>query len=422
MRISFYTLGCKLNQAETAELREKFRAQGFCVVPAGQLADFYLVNACAVTRKAEKETRQFIHKIRRMAPQSYLVVTGCVTNFLLADPKIRSCVSQWISNDKKSILDKLIPLPAPLKKGELEKSKRNNFFSERKRALIKIQEGCQNYCTYCIVPYLRRKIISQPVKEIIQAIRDKEKLGYNEIVLVGTNIDQYQYKYNKFGAETVNLAGLIKEILGQTNIARIRLSSLWPTAIDSDLLGIIKNNPRVCSHIHLSVQSACDKILKRMKRDYTRQDLLRIIKRLEKIPALNLTADIIVGFPGEEESDFQETYNFVKQACFLKIHVFRFSPRPGTPAVQYKGQISEKIKKERSKKMIDLGKRLSQKQREKFIGQSAKVLVEGKKDEFWRGFTTNYLKIFIKNNKNLTNQMVDVKLTQLCQDGMEGEL
>ena len=412
--ISFFTFGCKLNQAETIVLKEKFYVQGFSIVPFNSQADFYLINACAVTQKAEKEVRQAIHQIKRQHPNSQLIVAGCLTKQIIKSEQAQ--VDLWIENkDKKNIyqlvLKNLIQSSSRFKSTDSELEKDN----QRTRALIKIQDGCQHYCTYCIVPYLRQKIYSQPLNKIIQEIKEKEKQGFHEVVLVGANISLYN-------DQGLNLSSLLEKILDQTKISRLRISSLWPTAIDQELLSLIKKNSRLCSHLHLSIQSACDKILLSMGRNYKQKQLKQIIAKLDKIPNLSLTADIIVGFPGQKESNFQETYQFIKWAKFLKIHVFRFSPRPGTKAYLLKNQVPDQVKQTRAKILRNLSEQIAEEKRKKYFTQILPVLFESKQGSYWSGLTPNYLKVFIKTNKDLSNKIINLKLTGLYQDGLKGKI
>ncbi len=405
----FYTFGCKLNQAETRELKEKFKKNDAEITKADAKADSWVINACVVTQKAEREVRQMIHKIRRNFPKSLLVVTGCFTREMRE--KERENVDLWADNKEKQNLDKI------LFKKTNKKSKK--IFEELKtetRSLIKIQSGCRHYCRYCVVPFLRQEIFNRLTKEIVQEIKQKEKQGYKEIVLVGTNIGSYYSEKEKS-----DLVGCLKEILSRTRVPRIRLSSIWPTKINDRLIYLFKD-PRLCPYFHLSVQSASDKVLKRMKREYTKSDLRKVVKRLRRIPDINLTADFIVGFPGETNSDFQETKAFVKWAGFLKIHVFRFSPRSGTQAAGFKDQISERTKRIRSKELIKLGENIGRKQRTGFLGKTFSVLIESKQDSCWRGLTQNYLKVFVKSDKNLAGKIIKVKLLELYKDGIKGKI
>lgn len=405
MTVRFYTFGCKLNQAETEELKEKFSGCGWKVEEGNNKAGLYVINACAVTQKAEREVRQLIHRLKRNYPRSLLAVIGCFTK---ETRKEEQKVDFWIDNSKKQNISPLI-----FKKINQSKkvSPRNR---KRNRSLIRMQTGCQHYCSYCLIPFLRPKISHRPLKEIIKEINDKEKQGVQEVVLVGTNIGSYQWGNRNFIAS-------LKEILRKTAIPRIRLSSLWPTKINISFISLFKNK-KLCPHLHLSVQSASPKILKLMNREYTDVDLRKVIKKLRKIPEVGLTADFIVGFPGEQRDDFQKTKDFVKSAGFLKIHVFRFSPRPQTLAASFKNQVGEKIKRVRSRELIKLGEKIGEKQKNKFLKTKTLVLVESKQGRYWQGLTPNYLKVFIRDPRRLINKIVEVKLIKLFKQGFIGKI
>lgn len=412
MRIVFHTFGCKLNQAETEELEKKFKDQDWQIVNKKTQANVHFINACVVTQKAEKEVRQLIHLVKRKFPNCFLVVAGCFTPWMKV--KEKQNVDLWLKDQEKQKIGKIL-LKGLEKNFLIKKSKIK--VEKRTRSLIKIQSGCQHYCTYCIVPLLRKKVVSCLIKNIIQEIKRKEEQGCQEIVLVGTNIGLYTDPQ-----KNLNLTDLLKEILQKTSIPRIRLSSLWPTNINSELISLIKKEPRLCPHFHLSVQSASNEILKRMNRQYTQANLNKIIKKIYQIPNVNLTTDMIVGFPGETDSDFTQTLEFVQKSKFLKVHIFRFSPRLKTRAADFKEQISEQVKQRRSRELIKLGEKVSQQRRKDFFGQQFSVLIETKQGRYWQGLTSNYLKVFIQSKKDLTNKIIQVKLVRLYKDGIIGVL
>jgi len=412
MRIVFHTFGCKLNQAETEELEKKFKDQDWQIVNKKTQANVHFINACVVTQKAEKEVRQLIHLVKRKFPNCFLVVAGCFTPWMKV--KEKQNVDLWLKDQEKQKIGKIL-LKGLEKNFLIKKSKIK--VEKRTRSLIKIQSGCQHYCTYCIVPLLRKKVVSCSIKNIIQEIKRKEEQGCQEIVLVGTNIGLYTDPQ-----KNLNLTDLLKEILQKTSIPRIRLSSLWPTNINSELISLIKKEPRLCPHFHLSVQSASNEILKRMNRQYTQANLNKIIKKIYQIPNVNLTTDMIVGFPGETDSDFTQTLEFVQKSKFLKVHIFRFSPRLKTRAADFKEQISEQVKQRRSRELIELGEKVSQQRRKDFFGQQFSVLIETKQGRYWQGLTSNYLKVFIQSKKDLTNKIIQVKLVRLYKDGIIGVL
>jgi threonylcarbamoyladenosine tRNA methylthiotransferase MtaB len=419
MNICFCTFGCKLNQAETQILEEKFSQQGWIKTRNIFQAKVCLINSCVVTQKAEKEVRQKIHQIKKNNPLCFLVVAGCFTKEM--KQKEGEKVNLWVKNKEKENLDQKLSLI--FKPGIKKPDLKPKYFPTR--ALIKIQSGCLNYCSYCLVPWMRNELISRPQKDILEEILEKERQGFREVVLVGTNIGLYSCPESN-----VDLTGLLKNILEKTTNLRIRLSSLWPTQVKKDLISLIKKDLRLCHHLHLSIQSASSEVLKKMNRSYTARDLRKIIKKLKKIKELNLTADFIVGFPGETSKDFKKTKNLVKKGQFLKIHVFRFSNRPQTKAALMKEIISSKEKQKRSQELIRLAERVSRKRRKNFLDKEDYVLLEQKIGEYWQGFTPNYLKVFIpekklsrfNNQDDLRNKIKKVKLGEIFQDGIKGEL
>lgn len=408
MKVCFYTFGCKLNQAETEEFKNRFNQEGV-EIGFSSSADFYVINACAVTQKAEREVRQLIHRLKRRNPKAILVVIGCFSQELVSQEKRK--VNFWLDNNKKQDLKKLV-----FEKFKIKKSVKPPKIDVKIRSLVKIQSGCRHFCSYCLVPFLRNKIYSRPVNQIIKEIKEKEKNGCQEIVLVGTNIGDYFDR-----RAHLDLIGCVKRVLKKTTISRLRLSSIWPTKISQELINLFKKNSRLCPHFHLSVQSGSDCVLKLMNRKYSQKDLLKIIKKLKTIPDLNLTADLIVGFPGESKNDFRQTCRLVKEARFLKVHVFRYSNRPLTKAGNLPTQIDEKTKQRRGRELAVLAKKISQERKKDFLNQQAQVLIEGKKGSYWQGFTKNYLKVFVLDRENLKNKIIQVKLKKLFKDGLIGE-
>lgn len=400
-KISFIAFGCKLNQAETLTWQEKFSYYGVKIVAEKQKPDLIIINACAVTAKAERELRQKINQLKRTHLRAKIVLTGCylaknkLVDYSVAREKLTSLILKLIGKTKK-------PLPPSAPSG-------------RTRALVKIQDGCNNFCAYCIVPFLRGRLKSKSVKNIIQEIKRREGQGNQEVVLVGTDLQ-------KFGDQKRDLVYLLRQILKQTKIPRIRLSSLWPTAINQALINLFKNNPRLCPHFHLSMQSGSDRILKLMGRHYTVKSVLGLIKKMRIIPNLSLTADLIVGFPGETDKDFQQTIKFVQVAKLLKIHVFKYSLRPGTQAAKMVSQISEAIKKQRSQELARMGREISEKIKQKYLHKTIQVLVENKKDRLWTGLTSNYLRVYFRSAKDLRNQLMAVRLMRLRRDGFYGKM
>ena len=453
LKLCFITFGCKLNQAESLTWQEKFGYRGIQLVGEQQKPDLIIINACAVTAKAERELRQTINRTKRINSRAKIVITGC---YLVKNEAPRSNLRGIKRNPPKP---PVLPRPsspagrqgfgglsAPLSsqqtakysatEGKLVdysvsreklsglilklvgKTKKTPLFSAspmRTRALVKIQDGCDNFCAYCIVPFLRGRLKSKSVKSIIKETQRRESQGYQEIVLVGADLQ-------KFGNKKQDLAYLLKQILKETKIPRIRLSSLWPTAINQALIDLIKSNPRPCPHLHLSMQSGSDKILRQMGRRYAVKEVLRLVKKMRAIPNLSLTADLMVGFPGETDKDFKQTIKFVQAAKLLKIHIFKYSLRPGTRAAKMTHQISEATKRQRSQDLAKIGCEVSEMVRQKYLNKTTQVLVEHKKDRLWTGLTSNYLRVYLKSQRKLRNQLVLARLIRLWRDGFYGKI
>ncbi|MCX7779149.1 MAG: tRNA (N(6)-L-threonylcarbamoyladenosine(37)-C(2))-methylthiotransferase MtaB [Patescibacteria group bacterium] len=408
IKVAIYTLGCRLNFAETEELIEKFQKRGYQI--SWQKPQICLIRGCSVTQKAEKETRQKIREVKRKFKNSFVIASGClVDNFFLPEANL------ILPKKKEKNLFSFLPLSSYQLPSDSHSI--TQLVRLRTRFFLKIQDGCQKFCSYCLVPYLRGKETSLSSKRIIAKIKEKERQGFQEIVLTGVNLSSWQEK-----SRAKDLKKLIEEILSQTSIPRISLSSLWPDKIDDKFISLFQN-PRLCSHLHLSLQSLSDRLLKKMGRSYQVKAIKNKIKKIKKkFPHLTLTADIIVGFPGETEREFQETKKNLQELALAKIHVFRYSARVGTKASLIENQVEEKIKKRRAKILLSLSRRLEEKWKKNFLGQSRPVLFEQKKRGFWQGLTDNYLKVFVKTQKNLANQIIPVKLERLYKDGIKGKL
>ncbi|MCF7906960.1 tRNA (N(6)-L-threonylcarbamoyladenosine(37)-C(2))-methylthiotransferase MtaB [Patescibacteria group bacterium] len=412
--IAFKTWGCKLNQAETQDLKEKLFSR-FPELILGSIkkpADLYVLNSCAVTQKAEKEVRQTIHSLQRISPQALILVAGCFTSDLRQREKEK--VYAWLPNQEKKEWDQFILniLSSCAVTSSRQPEQKN--LKKKTRFFLGIQSGCQQYCSYCIVPYLRPDLKNKPIPEVVAEVKKRQKQGFQEVVLTGTNIGNYQDRSS-------GLIDLLQAILEKTDLPRLRLSSLWPTVISSKLIGLFRVSPRLCPHFHLSIQSASDRILKLMGRSYQRKDLERVVQKIISIPQVNLTADLIVGFPGETEVDFKETYEFIKNHNFLKTHIFRFSPRPGTKAFSLKGSVSSVVKKQRAQKLLALSRKQAMKIKKSYQGETLPILIEGKKQDFWQGFSHNYLRVFLKSQSDLANKIVIVKIKDLKKGFLEGE-
>jgi threonylcarbamoyladenosine tRNA methylthiotransferase MtaB len=402
MKIALETLGCKLNQAETESLARQFVQAGHEVVQHPDDADVYILNTCTVTRTADAKARHLLRLAHRKNPDFFIIATGCYAQRMAAELIDIEGVNRVIDNNGKANLLQVVQnIPqkdSPLKGSSLPSS------PFRTRSFIKIQDGCQNLCAYCIVPYVRSKETSVSPDTITNEIRQRAAEGYQEIVLTGTRVGGYAFS-------GIDLKSLLGRILNETTIPRIRLSSLQPQEISPELIKLWRNN-RLCPHFHLSLQSGSKSVLERMNRHYSPEDYQRVINLIrEEVPSVAITTDVIVGFPGETEQEFEESLAFCKQIGFARIHVFSYSPRSGTAAAAMAGQVPDKLKKERSQKMRTLAEESACNFKESFAGESMDVLWEKQTDDGdWTGITGNYIRVFKKSNDDLSNKLQSTKV------------
>jgi threonylcarbamoyladenosine tRNA methylthiotransferase MtaB len=411
--VALNSLGCKLNQAEIQKIAEQLAAAGYRIVSPEEKADIYILNTCTVTHVADSKSRHMLRAARRRNPTGQLIAIGCYAE---REPQALTRiegVELVLGNEQKWRLPELLENDEPLPKASVKI--KSSYCGQRTRAFIKVQDGCRNYCAYCIVPLVRSREFSIPAAEILAQIKEKTAAGFKEIVLTGTEIGAYN-------VECVSLNELLERILVETDIARLRLSSLQPHHITAELLALWKN-PRLCPHFHLSLQSGSDTVLKRMKRRYKTPDYLRAVAIIrESVPDAAVTTDVIVGFPGETEVEFKESHDFCAQMRFARIHVFPYSPRPGTAAAEMPGQVPEPVKKERVQKMLALAKESAQGFQKGFSGKPLEVLWEQQAGGIWSGLTGNYIKVYAKSSKDLTNIVTPVKLIRIYRDGVWGEI
>jgi threonylcarbamoyladenosine tRNA methylthiotransferase MtaB len=426
MKIRLDFIGCRLNISEMESLGRQFRAAGHQLVGPGEPADLCVFNSCAVTGGASQTSRQRIRRLRRDNPQAKVIVTGCYAE--LEPQKIAKLgVDLVVSNDDKDrLLDRavsagllsdedLLPAPDapfPLPSGE----------NTHTRAFIKVQDGCDNRCTFCIVTVARGAGRSRGIAEVVQEIQSLSELGYQEAVLTGVHL-------GSFGHDDGNRQGLfelVQAILSETDISRLRLSSLEPWDLDADFFSLWAD-PRLCRHLHLPLQSGSDDILRRMARRTSQAEFSALVESARAaIPGLSVTTDLIVGFPGETETHFQDSLAFVDQMAFSGMHIFRFSSRAGTAAAKMKGQIHGHIIKERSQQMHELSARHERAFRTAMLGQTAEVLWETSEEtlggQLWSGLTDNYVRVSAFSPRNLSNTITPARLTSLLPDALSGEI
>ena len=413
-KAAFYTLGCKVNQYETNAMIEEFRNADYEIVEYEEFADIYIVNTCTVTNMSDRKSRQILRRAKDINPNAILCAVGCYAQVAKDElAKIDEIDLILGNNDKKHILTKI----EEFEKEKIKQFQVSNMLDERQyaewntiaytdkaRAEIKIQDGCDRYCTYCIIPYARGPVRSRKVEDICNEISKIASTGIKEIVITGIHISSYGKDFK----ENVTLIDLLEKIDKIDGIERIRLGSLEPLIITEEFVLRLSKLEKICNHFHLSLQSGCDETLKRMNRRYSTSEFKNIVQILRNnIPEVALTTDIIVGFPGETDEDFEITYNFLKDIKFSKMHVFKYSPRRGTKAASFPNQIDGNVKDERSDKLIKLSLENEKEFALQYVGKTIKALFENEHD----GHTTNYIEVYSKE-KQIPNRIVDISVIE----------
>jgi len=412
-RIAFDCLGCKLNQAETELFARQSAEAGYELVSPADRADVYVLNTCTVTHIADHKSRHLLRLARRRNPDARLVAIGCYAGRSPRELARIDGVDLVLDNKQKSFLFQRLRESGILNHPP---ATRTDYLGDgyRTRAFIKVQDGCRNFCAYCIVPLVRGDEKSVPVHQVINEVGQRVAGGAREVVLTGTEIGAYR-------SHGVNLKGLLELILAETGVTRLRLSSLQPREISPELIALWQDQ-RLCPHFHLSLQSGSDAVLGRMKRRYTTRDYQEAVSLIrEAVPEAAITTDIIVGFPGETGAEFRESYDFCRRMAFARIHVFPYSPRPGTEAARMPGQVDAKIKKQRSEEMLALAKESARNFQQRFLNRTMPVLWEKRDKGVWSGLTANYIKVYTRSSVDLTNQITPVRMMKIKGDGVWGE-
>ena len=419
MRVAFYTLGCKLNQAETESLVSRFSKAGFQIVSPDDGADICIANTCTVTHIADRKSRHWLRLARRRNPRALIIATGCYAQRSRQD--LAQLADLVVDNKEKKhllALTQTLSLEGRVLGGGEAKQSQVLAATARVRSLIKIQDGCHSPCAYCIVPRVRPQEYSLPASQIIDEVKQKVALGYKEVVLTGTKVGSYKY-------DSADIGDLVQRILSRTGIERLRLSSLQPSEICSAFLALWQDE-RLCRHFHLALQSGSETVLQRMGRGYSLHDYQRAVDLIrEAVPEVAITTDIMVGFPGESDEEFEQSYSFCQQAGFANIHVFPFSPRPETVAARMPNQIGDKVKKERNQRMLELSQSCRRGFCEQLVGQIMSVLWEKETSpgsSIYSGLTSNYIRVFAHSKKSLGNEMTPVKLVKFRNQGIWGEV
>lgn len=423
-KAALHNLGCKVNAYETEAMQEMLEKAGYEIVPFKEGADIYIINTCTVTNIADRKSRQMLHRARKMNPDAIVVAAGCYVQAQAEKQEIDPCIDIVLGNNRKKDLITVLEEYQKNKAEdtcleEVEDISRTREYEplsltrpgDHTRAYIKVQDGCNQFCTYCIIPYARGRVRSRTVEDVIREVRSLAENGYREVVLTGIHLSSYGID---FDGER-HLLELIRAVHEVDGISRIRLGSLEPGIVTEEFAEAIAALPKMCPHFHLSLQSGCDATLKRMNRRYTSGEYYekcQILRKYFDHPAL--TTDVIVGFPGETEEEFRQSMEFVDKVDFYETHIFKYSKREGTKAAVMEGQVSEQVKARRSALMISLGEKKRKAYEESFVGKEVEVLVEEPAVIEGRtvqtGHTKEYIKIALEQEEDLRNQIVKVRV------------
>ena len=427
MKVSIYTLGCKVNTYESEYIINKFKEKNYEIVDfKDDNADIYIINTCTVTNTSDQKSRKMIRRAKNKNKDAIIVAMGCFTQIRENDNSIMDYIDIVIGNSNKSKIVDIIEDYIKNKKKIIDIKNINeasfddmelSIFNTRTRALIKIEDGCENFCSYCIIPYVRGRVRSKDPKKVIKEAEKLAKNGYKEIVLTGIHTGHYGSDLDNY-----DFSDLLSDLELIEGIKRIRISSIEITELNDKFIKTLEKSKKIVNHIHIPLQAGSDKILKLMNRKYDTKYFLDKINKIREVrPGMAFTTDVIVGFPSEEEKDFNDTISFVKKVNFAGGHVFPFSKRNGTVAAKMTNQLTNEEKHNRSKKLIEVFENLEEEYYKSFIGKTATVLVETSKDNLLTGHTDNYLKVSFNSTDNLINKFVSVKLTEYNNGILFGE-
>ncbi|WML35619.1 tRNA (N(6)-L-threonylcarbamoyladenosine(37)-C(2))-methylthiotransferase MtaB [Clostridium sp. OS1-26] len=432
MKVAFTTLGCRVNQYETEAMTEKFKKEGYELVPFEEYADVYVINTCTVTNIGDKKSRQMVSRARRKNEEAVIAVVGCYSQIapeevskiegvdVVLGTRNKGDIVYWVNRAREE-REKIIEVNDVLKNNVFENLNISEY-QDKTRAFLKIQDGCNRFCSYCLIPFARGAVCSKEPEKVISEAKELAEHGFKEIILSGIHIASY-------GADLEgdwNLVKILQELDNVEGIERIRIGSIDPQFFTEGTIDNLSELKKLCPHFHLSLQSGCDETLKRMNRRYTTKEYKDIVAGLRKnIEDVSITTDIIVGFPGETEEEFNTTYEFLKSIELSKMHVFKYSPRKGTKAAVMKEQVNGNIKDERSSKLIELDMKLEDQFMNKLIGKTMDVLYEQKhngEESSYEGYTPNYIKVVSKSSCNVEGKIVRTKLTEVRKEFIVGEL
>lgn len=432
-KIAFYTLGCKVNQADTASMENLFLRSGHQLVSFDGEADVYIINTCVVTNTGQRKSRQTIHRAIRKNPNALIVVTGCYPQTAAEEVKAIAGVDMIIGNQDRAQIVQLVEERLAHRQTDtldaVHKLTASTAFEEmaagditdKTRAFLKIQEGCNQFCTYCIIPYARGPLRSRSLESIRTETQRLISAGFKEIVLIGIHLGCY----GKENSDGPTLYDAVKTVLDVPGVQRLRLGSLESVEVEPRLLTLMQEDARFCRHLHLPLQSGCDKVLQAMHRPYTTVKFKTLLADIKvQVPDIAITTDVIVGFPGETEADFETTCKFAESCGFSKMHIFPFSARKGTPAEKFAGAVTEAVKKERADILGRIDETMHKAFLQAMVGQTAEILFEQPAGEdYFEGLTGNYQRVFVKSGgRNLGGEILPVKITAFDGEKLLGEI
>jgi threonylcarbamoyladenosine tRNA methylthiotransferase MtaB len=425
-KVAFYTLGCKVNQYETESIKNQLIKKGYEEVSFEDKADIYIVNSCTVTSVADRKTRNMLRRAKKINPNGAVIVTGCYAQTNSKELLEMEDIDYVIGNTDKSGIVNFIE---DIENRTMEKLKNHNIFldseyteyefatlREMSRAYVKIQDGCNNFCSYCKIPFARGKSRSRQKDNILKEITKLSQEGFKEIILIGINLGAYGEDLENGG----NFEDLLKDILKIEGIERVRIGSVYPDKISDEFIEMF-SNPKLMPHLHISLQSCDDTVLKRMRRKYGSSLIEERLTKLRKaVPNMEYTADVIVGFPGESQEMFQNSYNLIDKIGFSGLHIFQYSDRENTLASTFEDKIDPKVKKERADELEKLKEIMAERERKKYLDRELKVLVEEEKDGYLYGYSENYLRVKFKGKATSLNHIVSVKIDSLEKEMLIG--
>jgi len=430
MKVALYTLGCRVNSYESEAMAEKFIKEGYEVVSFDEFSDVYVINTCTVTNMGDKKSRQMIGRARRHNPEAIIAVVGCYSQIasdeiaqiegvdVVLGSRNKGDIVYWVNRAREES-KQVVEVKDVLKNNKFEQLAISEY-QDKTRAFLKIQDGCNRFCSYCLIPFARGGVCSKEPEKILKEVKELSKNGFKEIILSGVHTASYGVDLEG----NWDLVKILEEINKIEGIERIRIGSIDPTFFTEGVIERICNLEKMCPHFHLSLQSGCDATIRRMNRKYTAQEYKDVVENLRKyMKDVSITTDIIVGFPGESNVEFEATYEFLKGIKLSKMHIFKYSKRTGTKAAEMPFQVDGLIKEERSKKLIELNNALEVEFMEKFLGREMRVLYEeaiGGKENTYVGYTENYIKVITESDENLEGKIVPTKLAAVKQENMIG--